>query len=492
MIGWPSSLRSRLTLWYTMLLGIPLIVFAVGCYLVVQRTLERRTDVFIGDALNAFSRELTAERRASWRVVDAMRSTVDEVRFRELHIAILDSTGTVVAMNALPDDDVAAGAQRRPSLDIETTLLAALRRQDLTRDVSLTIPSTLGAFRVLSRPFTSDSARFSLTGAYSLHDIDDVLDRIRELFLIAIPLLLVSAAFGGYALARRSLAPVAAMAAQASEISASNMHARLPVGGGDELVGLARVVNGLLERLERSFDRQRQFITDASHELRTPTAVVRTETDITLSREHRPEPEYRASIAVIQNAAGRLTRLVDEMFLLSRADSGHLTTRFQPLYLEELVHDATRAVQSVAHGHNVDVQLHDVVEAPFVGDADLLGRVLLNLLDNAIKYSPRGATVHVAMARRANNFLISVIDSGAGIPFADRDRVFERFFRLDSARSRAENSSTSGAGLGLAIARRIAELHGGAVEIAESRPGRTEFVLRLPSSGSRADTSTAS
>lgn len=477
---WPSSLRARLTLWYTILLGFPLIVFAIACYVVVERTLERRTDVFIGDALTAFSRELVAERRASGRIADAMRSTVNEVRFRELHIAILDSAGAVVAMNALPDDDARAGAQRRPSLDVENALLAELRRSDLRSDVALTIPSARGAFRVLSRPFSADRERFSVTGANSLQDIEAVLGRIREMFLVAIPLLLVSAAIGGYALARRSLAPVAAMAAQAVDISATNMHQRLPVAGGDELVGLANVVNGLLERLERSFDRQRQFVSDASHELRTPTAVVRTEADITLSRDHRTETEYRASMGVIQSATGRLTRIVDEMFLLSRADSGHLATHMEPVYLEELVHDATRAVQAVAQQHDVNVRLGDVIEAPFVGDPDLLGRVLLNLLDNAIKYSPRGGTVDVAMARHDGHYAISVIDAGPGIAPDVHERVFERFYRADSARSRAENSATSGAGLGLAIARRIAEMHGGRVEIAESRPGRTEFVMSVP------------
>ncbi|MBC7842223.1 MAG: HAMP domain-containing protein [Gemmatimonadaceae bacterium] len=477
---WPTSLRSRLTLWYTILLGLPVIVFAVICYVVVSGTLERRTDIFIGDALSAFSRELEAERRASMTVVDAMRTAVTEVRFRELHIAILDSNAQVVAMNALAEDEEVSSASRRPTPDIEQRMLDSVRARAHGTPIAITVPSARGDFRMLARPLDVGGHRYTLTGAYSLRDIDDVLQRVRTMFLLAIPLLLITASFGGYSLARRSLAPVAAMSAQAAAITVSNMHERLPVGGGDELVGLASVVNGLLDRLENAFDQQRRFVTDASHELRTPTAVVRTEADITLSRDHREESEYRESVTVMQDAARRLTRIVDDLFLLSRADSGHLVMRRSPLYLEDLVHDATRAVTGVAHQRGVAIDVRELADAPFDGDADLLGRLLLNLLDNAIKYSPSGSQVDVSLQRRNGHFEIRVGDAGPGIPPESQEQVFDRFYRVDNARSRAETSATSGAGLGLAIARRIAEVHNGGVELAESRPGRTEFLVTLP------------
>ena len=479
MLRWPSSLRSRLTLTYTVLLGLPLVAFALVCYLVFARAVEARTDRFIDDALTAFSRELMAERRAASTTVGAMRATVDEVRFRDLHIAILDTAGHVVAMTALPDTE--ASADRRPSLDVATRLLASLRGRDLTKPLAVTLPSTRGAWRALARPVVVDAQPFSLTGIYSLRDIEEMLTRLRGMFLVAIPLLLMCAATGGHVLAKRSLAPVASMAAHAAEISATNLHERLPVHGGDELVGLARVVNDLLDRLDHSFAQQRRFVADASHELRTPTAILRSEADVTLSRPHRTEAEYRASVTIMQDAARRLTRIVDDLFLLARADSGHLVTHREALYLEELVHDAARALRSVADRRGVRIELREIVEAPFHGDADLLGRLLLNLLDNAIKYSPERGTVEVAMALRDDRYEITVADAGPGVPPDARERVFERFFRVDTARSRAENSSTSGAGLGLAIARRMAEMHAGRLDLVESRPGRTVFRLTLPS-----------
>jgi two-component system OmpR family sensor kinase len=476
--AWPTSLRSRLTLSYTVLLALPLVVFAIVCYLVFQGALLRRTDRFIGDALDAFSRELSAERRATASAEEAMRTTVNEVRFRDLQVAILDSARRVVATTGIPDDG--PNIDRRPPPDAGARIFAELRAHDVAEPLAIDVATPEGTYRVISRPLTLRGRMFDVTGSYSLSDVQDVLSRIRLMFVAAIPLLLLTAATSGYFLAKRNLAPMSLMAARAAEIGATNLHERLPVAGGDELVRLARVVNDLLDRLEGSFEQQRQFMADASHELRTPTAILRTEADVTLARDHRDETDYRASIAVMQDAARRLTRIVDDLFLLARADSGHLVARREAIDLEDLVHDTARGVRHVADARGVRIALGDVIEAPIQGDADLLGRLLLNLLDNAIKHSPRGGSVDVQMQQRDGRYEVSVADAGAGIPGEAQGRVFERFFRVDSVRSRAENSATSGAGLGLAIARRIADMHGGRLELVESRPGRTEFRLVLP------------
>jgi heavy metal sensor kinase len=340
--------------------------------------------------------------------------------------------------------------------------------------------ATDGAHLERVQPLLVDGHRYVLAGRYPLREAEQMMAGIRRMFLIAIPLLVLVAATSGYFLADRSLAPVASMAAHAAEISALNLHERLPVSGGDELVRLARVINDLLDRLETSFEQQRRFMADASHELRTPTAIVRAEADVTLSRESRTNEEYRASVVIMQDAARRLTRIVDDLFLLARADSGHLVIQQAPLYLEDVVDDAARGVRHLADRRGVKVALTNVVEAQVIGDADLLGRLVLNLLDNAIKHSPQGATVEVGMTRRNGECDVAVIDAGPGIPDADRAMVFERFFQVDAARARRDDTQTSGAGLGLAIARRIAEVHNGRVELVSSRPGHTEFRLTLP------------
>ncbi len=477
MIPWPASLRARLTLWFTLVLGTPLIAFAFGSYEIFSRTLLDRTDQFVSDALTAFSRELVAERRMLPDVATTARKTVEEVRFRELQIVILDSAGAVLAIGAAAQEPAGAGA--RLPLDIDR-LLATLRGLPWQPSTQ-TLTDAKGGFRLHSRPFSLDDAPVRVTAVYPLHDVGAVLDRIRRAFLIVIPLLLVSAAAGGYFLARRSLSPVTAMAQRASEIGASTLHERLPVTTpGDELGGLATVINDLLDRLEKSFALQRRFMADASHELRTPAAILRTEADVTLSRATRSEDEYRASFGVMQDASRRLTRIVDDLFLLARADAGHLVVRSEQLVLEDVVLDAVRGIRPIADQGGVRVELHDMAEAPVDGDPDLLGRLVLNLLDNAVKFSAPGSVVVVNLSRDAGRGVVTVTDAGPGIPPDAQARVFERFFRVDAARSRVGASATSGAGLGLAIARRIAEAHGGTLELAESRPGHTIFRATVP------------
>lgn len=477
MLPWPSSLRARLTLWYSLFLGIPLVAFAIASYYIFGRAFDERTDRFIGDAVAAFSSEVTSERRSALTNDEAIRQALAEVRFRDLYLVVADTSGRRIAETLEPPED--PPPHTWPSADAIARISAEIANHNRSIPWGVTFKAGERSYRLLWRMLVVHGQRYGIAGMYSLEMSDEMRSRIRRLFYLSIPLLVLAATSGGYMLAKRSLAPVAAMAERAAEISETNLQARLPIGGGAELVGLGRVVNDLLERLERSFEQQRRFMADASHELRTPVTIVRTESDVTLSREHREESEYRASTAIIQDAARRLTRIVEDLFLLARADSGHLVPKVEDVYLEEVVADAAQAVQPVADQRSVRVEVRNIVEAPFRGDADLLGRVLLNLLDNAIKHSPAGGVVEIGMASRNQHYQISVIDEGEGIPAEIRERIFERFFRSDVARAAVEQTTTSGAGLGLAIARKIAELHDGRLEVAESRPGRTELRLTL-------------
>ncbi|MEO6446417.1 MAG: ATP-binding protein [Gemmatimonadaceae bacterium] len=479
MARWPTSLRAHLTLWFTIVLGVPLVAFAVISYLVFSRTLLERTDHFVSDALNVFAGELVNERRMSATSVDAVRNTIKEVRFRDLQIVILGDSGRVLARSDADAPSAPGVALAEPLTPSEIDV--AMHGIDPASSLIVTHVTPHGRYRLHSRALSFGGEEVMVAGVYPLREVEDILARILRAFFVAIPLLLASAAVGGYFMAKRSLSPVSAMAAQAAEITSSNLHERLPViSPDDELGGLAIVVNSLLDRLERAFSQQRRFMADASHELRTPTAILNTEAQVTLSRAHREEEEYRESVTVMQGAAGRLTRIVDDLFLLARSDAGPMIVREEDLYLDDVVHDATRAVRPLAEHRQVRVELLPVVDAPFRGDADLLGRLLLNLLDNAIKFGQTGGGVTVQLSEAAERYIITVVDDGPGIPAADQERVFERFFRADPARSRIETSETSGAGLGLAIARRIAEAHGGELVLLSSRPGRTEFRITLP------------
>lgn len=480
-IAWPSTLRWRLTVWYAVLLGLPLVGVAAGCYLLFSRTLYERTDAFIGDALGTFTHELAAERRAASGAVPAIRSTVAEVRFRDLYISVRDESGRLIASTAGDPSSRRSGG---------ASVLAPAAHGANAGAQTLYTPQ--GDYRSLARPVTLGGERFEVGGAYPLDDTEAVLARIRRALAILVPVLIAGAATGGYLLATRGLAPLSRMSERASRIGASTLRERLPVDGGEELAGLARIVNALLDRLEASFGQQRRFMAEASHELRTPTAILRTEADVTLAQAHRTETEYRASMSIVRDAAKRLTRIVDDLFLLARADPGAVQTRRDEVYLEEIVHDATHSVRMLAEQCGVRVDVPAVVEAPFVGDADLLGRLLLNLLDNAIKHSPPHSTVSIGLSRNDGRYEISVVDAGPGIPPSERERVFEQFVQLGDDRASREGEGPSGsparegAGLGLPIARRIAESHGGTLVLAESRPGHTEFRVTLPAASSPA------
>jgi two-component system OmpR family sensor kinase len=440
---WPVTLRGRLTLWYSIVLGIPFLAFEVAGYLMFASVLRAGTERFIDDALTAFGRELRAERFVRGEAGETIRTTVREVRFNDLRIEVRDAAGALIAASEGP------------------------------------LPGS--GTRVLEREEILEGERFRVIGAYPRRDEEAVLQRIRTGFILAVPLLLALAATGGFLLAKRGLRPVAEMGERAQAISASTLHERLPVTGGEELVGLATVVNALLDRLQASFEQQRRFMADASHELRTPTAIVRTEAEVTLAREHRDEGEYRAALQVVRDSSQRLTHIVDELFLLARADAGQLQMRRAPLYLEELVHDAAREVTQLGAARGVEVAVLALTQAPLTGDADLLGRVLLNLLDNAIRHAPGGSRVELEMeALAGSRCAVRVIDHGPGVPAEAQARIFDRFVRAEPAREAAVRSGSGGAGLGLSIARRIAEMHGGTLVLESSVPGRTVFRLTLP------------
>jgi heavy metal sensor kinase len=322
------------------------------------------------------------------------------------------------------------------------------------------------AYVVISEPLTELAAELNL---------------LRGIFYIAVPTALALAGFGGWFLARKSLAPVVVMSEGARRIGAQNLQKRLPViNPRDELGQLATTFNELLDRLHKSFEQQRQFMADASHELRTPLTVMRTASEVTLEKPHREESEYREALALLREQTRHLGRLVEEMFTLARADAGQRMLEPSGFYLDELVAESVRAASLLGGQKNVTVELAPTRESQYIGDEKLLRQMLLNLLDNAIKYTPAGGQVSVRLARAGAHYLITVADTGCGIPAEARPHIFERFYRADKARGREEKANGSGAGLGLSIAKWIAEAHEGSLSMQRSSNQVSAFVAELP------------
>ena len=241
----------------------------------------------------------------------------------------------------------------------------------------------------------------------------------------------------------------------------------------DELGQLTRAFNRLLDRLGTALQLQRQFMADASHELRMPVCVIQTATEVTLQQPARTDGEYREALSIINEQSARLGRMVENMLVLARADAGgyHMSKRL--LYLDELVSECVRAASVMAGEQHIQLLSSLQPDVAIVGDDALLQQLVTNLLDNALHHTPPDGVGRVSVDI-SSTAIIRVADTGSGIPEPDRERIFERFVRLDPARS-----ATSGAGLGLPIARWIAEQHQGTLSLEESDRGSL-FVVRLP------------
>jgi heavy metal sensor kinase len=317
---------------------------------------------------------------------------------------------------------------------------------------------------------------FQIAVFASLDAIDAELAVVRRAILIALPLILALAGLGGYALATRSLRPLGGMAEQARRITGSNLETRIEIHSpAEELAVLVTSFNELLSRLDQSFDTMRRFVADASHELRTPISVIRGEADVALSQERSPA-EYRESLTVVLDEARRLSRLVDDLLNLARADAGHVTLQTHDFYLNELLAECCRNVQGLAHTRGLGLECLPGNDLQFTGDEQLLRRLVINLLDNAIRYTPSGGKVTASLEATASSVQLRVSDTGIGIAPTDAARIFERFYRAGEARSRQDG----GFGLGLAIVRWIAESHRGSVTCTSELGRGSTFTVTLP------------
>ncbi|HVM74242.1 MAG TPA: ATP-binding protein [Candidatus Saccharimonadales bacterium] len=478
-----DSIRVRLTLWYTLILGLALISLTGFSYFLYGRSLMQRTDSAIVELSSAFATTFHAELADSFgpdAPRNAAREAMLEHRFRDTLFVVLDSNGNVLASSFdLPSTENLRMDRRSDFLSSASFRdFAAVHQPDPT--ALRTLPGTRGGFRASARSMVTPAGNYTLVVLQSLHPQKELLGDIRHTFYWVIPAALLLACVGGYFLARQSLAPVAAMAAQAGSMGVANLHDRLMVKNSrDELGQLAVAFNQLLERLEASFETQRRFVADASHELRTPVAILRGEAEVTLSKDDRSPAEYRDTLAVLRDESQRLAHIVEDLFTLTRADAGQYPLSLRDAYLDELAGQALVRARSLATAKNITLNPSLEPDLPIHADEALLGRMLLNLLDNAIKYSPANTTVELACRREGDSYAIRIADQGHGIPPELQSRIFERFFRADKSRSRAE-TERGGAGLGLSIARWIAEAHHGRLELTRSDSTGSLFTVTLP------------
>jgi heavy metal sensor kinase len=469
-----NSVRARLTLLYVLIFGVLLGAFSLSLYALIRKDAGDRFDRSLTKAArtvaNLFHHEMIENGRVE---MVATAHALREYQQPNLFLAIFRDDrllGSNHGQRAEGSDDA-----RHPAASAPKEFLGqAIARRDSI--LTTTTDDGQGEWRVVAYAPGSEEAEYMIVVAESRRDLIDQMRALRRIFLLSLPAMLLMAGFAGDLLARKSLAPIAEMTARAERISAENLHERLPVKNrNDELGKLARVFNDLLARIESSFDGMRRFTADASHELRTPLAIIRGEADVALSQDRAPG-EYRETLAIIQDEARLLSGTVEDMLALARADAGQRRLKLEEFYFNDLIEECVRSARALALNKNITLDFESSDDTAFRGDEDLLRRMAINLLDNAIKYTPDGGSVLVKLWREDGRINLRVTDSGIGIPAEASARVFERFYRVDKARSRAEG----GSGLGLLIVKWIAEAHHGSVSL-ESAPERgSSFTVLMP------------
>lgn len=466
-----SSVRMKLTSWYVGVLAAVLALFSVGAYGLIAQSLYARVEGELRTVQQVAATSLHKDAEEGDSVQLSAVTTVRELANPPTRVAIYDGAGRLLAKNS-PDDGPPLTPPPGLAPPGEVTVY------DLPDGHGADDSLLVATQAVLTTP---GDREYVVIVSQPLEPIRDELATIRRVFFSVIPAALALAGLGGWFLARRSLAPAVAMSEEARRIGAEDLARRLPVAHpGDELGRLATNINELLGRLHESFTMQRQFMADASHELRTPLSVVGTAVEVTLEQPARTEQEYRDALALVREQNQRLARTVEDMFILARADSGRYPLRRVGFYIDELLDEAVRAARILGASRGIEVTSDSFGEAPFTGDEDLLRQMFLNLLDNALKHTPAGGKVHAALAKENGHAVVSIVDTGSGIPAEAQPHIFERFYRVDRARSRAASGSGSGAGLGLSIALWIAEAHGGRLEIAQSDERGTTIRVTLP------------
>ena len=455
-----TSIRARLTLWYSVLAALALALFSAGVLWLHARWGRAQFD---SDLLNLGTATAHTMREELGEGDDLRRAALEtqtSIDVPDRSIAILDTEGTTLAAHwhgldsrGLFDGHAVAGSP---------TIATVLRGST--------------AWRVFMRLETSTAGDYVILVAGSLDPLARQQMLLLRVLQVAGPIMVLATAAVSWWAASSALRPVTVMAQQAAAITAESTDWQLAAPSrSDELGLLAHAFNDLLARLSAASRLQRQFMADASHELRTPASVIQTATEVTLDRDTRQEWEYREALTIINEQSGRMNRMIEDMLLLARADVGGFEFTARRLYADEVVAECVRAASVMALAK--DIRVISSVQPDVAIDANdaLLRQLITNLLDNAIRYTPEGGAVEVDLREDGDYVRLAVSDTGPGIPAADRERVFERFVRLDPARS-----PTSGAGLGLPIARWIAEQHQGTVTI-EARPsGGSTFVVCLP------------
>jgi len=447
-----KSIKFRLTVWYLIAIVLPLVAFGAVAYFMLSKNLYRNLDLAL--------QVRVAELQNSITVTDHQISF--EQKFNDL-VLIYDADSVLL---------------QRLGPNVRFSIIEKMVQQALFGQSGfLTTPTTEGqGVRLYAAPFNLDSrTRVAVIVGRLTSEIQDMLSIFRVIIIYSALAVVLLAGVGGMFLANRTLQPVDHITDIAREIGEGDLSRRINIQSEDELGRLASTLNRMIARLEEAFQKQRQFAADASHELRTPLAIIQAESSLALDKK-RTQVEYRRSLDLVSQEVTYMSEIIGKLLLLARNDAGIEPLNLQEVNVKDLFTELSSDVEALAQEKGVAFNLGPMDNLTVKGDRFRLRQLFLNILDNAIRYTPSGGTVSSLLVRKNGSALVSISDTGMGIPAEDLPFIFDRFYRVDKARSRPDG----GLGLGLAIASSIAKLHGGGIEV-ESQVGKgSTFQITLP------------
>jgi len=457
------SIGVRLTLWYLAIFALAQAVFGVGMWLILRHNLYDMVDDDLQSQVEDLKSFFEAQKKNA--SIAKLHEEVGEsygIEHSGDYLEVYAETGELIYCSEF--------------LQAHQSVL--LPPDQITRSITKSRKIEGRSFRFIFTRLTQINGHiYTVEMGAPADDVAETLSQFRSYLLMFAPLLLLAAAGGGYWLSHRALTPVDALVRTARAVSGTNLNSRLQkLETGDELQRLSDTLNEMLDRIESAFLRITQFTADASHELRTPISLIRTEAELALRRS-RGEAEYKESLRHILMEAERTTALIEQLLSMARADSGREALHLEPVDLRQTLSSVVAGWQQVATLRNLQFSSRlDQSDIFVTGDETLLRRLVDVLLDNAFKYTSSPGSVQLRLETQGESAVILVQDSGEGIAEEDQSKIFERFYRVDQARSRAQG----GAGLGLAIAQWIVMQHRGCIGV-ESRPGQgATFHVDLP------------
>jgi len=451
-------ISTRLTTWYFLFVAVALIGFAALALTVMRQSIYATVDEQLEDRSHAL--QVLIARSGGEDLSDAVREH-NELQSSSQLLQVSDGAGKFL--------------YRSPVMERLGVPAAQANQRQFANVAYGDLP-----LRILSSTVSVGGQRFIVQVAEPMDDYLEALERFRTAMFISIPVLLLLAAGGGYWMSTRALRPVDRITHAAQMINPQDLSRRVIVPQtGDELQRLAETLNQMLQRIESAVARITQFTADASHELRTPVALIRTRAEVTLAKPRNID-QYRDALKEVLAESERTTALIENLMTLARADTGSETLNFNRTDIGDIAREVSTQAQTLSDAK----QLHWSVAIPDAaiwvrGDANALRRLLLILVDNAVKYTPPAGSISLALQRNGSHAEIRVRDNGIGISADDLPHIFDRFYRADKARSR----ELGGTGLGLSIGRWIANAHGGDIQVETSTPNGTTFVVRLPIAG---------